>query len=85
MSKEDVATPRLIKMLRQHSGDPTYHPLSALLSLASDEKAGIGDKITIHKELAKYCEPQLRQIEYSGAKDKPPITMRIILEEDESE
>lgn len=75
-------TPRILKMLRDHTGDQTYHPLSALLSLASDEKAGIGDKITIHKSIAKYCEPELRQIEYSGAKDKPPVTMRIILDED---
>ena len=78
-------TPRILKMLRDHTGDQTYHPLSALLSLASDEKACIGDKITIHKSIAKYVEPELRQIEYSGAKDKPPVTMRIILEDDGNE
>jgi len=75
-------TPRILKMLRDHTGDSTYHPLSALLSLASDEKATIGDQITIHKSIAKYVEPELRQIEYSGAKDKPPVTMRIILDEE---
>ena len=74
-------TPRILKMLRDHTGDQTYHPLSALLSLAADEKADIGDKITIHKSIAKYVEPELRQIEYSGVKDNPPITMRIILED----
>lgn len=75
-------TPRILKMLRDHTGDQTYHPLSALLSLASDERAGIGDKITIHKSIAKYIEPELRQIEYAGAKEKPPVTMRIILDEE---
>lgn len=77
-------TPRILKMLRDHTGDQTYHPLSSLLSIALDEKASIGDKITIHKSIAKYVEPELRQVEYSGAKDKPPITMRIVLENDES-
>ena len=76
-------TSRVLRMLQEHSGDQTYHPLSALLSLANDEAASIGDKITIHKSLAKYVEPELRQVEFKGASDKPPITMRIVLDSSE--
>jgi len=75
------ATPRLLKMLREHSGDQTYHPLSALLSLADNEDAKVGDKISIHKEIAKYVEAQHRQIEFTGSKDAPPVTMRIIMDD----
>jgi hypothetical protein len=71
---------RVLKMLQAHRGDQTYHPLCSLLDLADDEAASIGDKITIHKSLAKYVEPELRQVEFKGASDKPPITMRIVMD-----
>ena len=76
-------TSRVLTMLQAHSGLQTYHPLCALLDLADDEAASIGDKITIHKSLAKYVEPELRQVEFKGASDKPPITMRIVMEKPE--
>lgn len=77
-------TPRILQLLRDHTGDQTYHPLCALLSLTTSEMASVQDKINIHKTIAKYVEPELRQVEYTGARDKPPITMRIILDEEAS-
>lgn len=74
---------RILKMLRESGGDPSYHPLCALLSLTNDQMASVQDKINIHKTIAKYVEPELRQVEYSGPKDKPPITMRVVLQNDD--
>ena len=74
---------RVFKMLQAHRGDLTYHPLCSLLDLADEQAASIGDKIAIHKSLAKYVEPELRQVEFKGASDKPPITMRIVLDSSE--
>lgn len=75
-------TSRVLRMLQEHSPQhQTYHPLTALLELSAGEGVSIGDQITIHKEIAKYCEPQLKQTEFKGASDAPPVTMRIIMDE----
>jgi hypothetical protein len=77
--------PRILQMLRDHTGDAAYHPLCALLSLAQNETALVSDRINIHKTIAKYVEPELKQIEYSGARDKPPITLHVVLDDAEAE
>ena len=57
----------VLKMLRDHgSGNQTYHPLTALLDLASEQDATIGEQIMIHKSIAKYCEAENKAIEFTG-------------------
>ena len=56
----------VLKMLREHSGNNTYHPLCALLDLADEPDATVGEKINIHKSIAKYTEAELKAIEHSG-------------------
>jgi len=61
MSNESV-----LKMLREHSKNSNYHPLSALLDLTQEADATIGDQITVHKTIAKYVEAENKAIEFSG-------------------
>ena len=67
----------VLKMLREHSGKPHYHPLCSLLDLADEADATIPDQINIHKSIAKYCEAEHKAIEITGGDNVQPITMSI--------
>ena len=57
----------VLKMLRDHgTGNAGYHPLTSLLDLVDEEDCTIGEQITIHKSIAKYCEAENKAIEFSG-------------------
>ena len=59
-------TNTVLKMLREHSDNPSYHPLTSLLDLSKDGDATIGEKITIHKSIATYVEAQNKAVEFTG-------------------
>jgi len=54
----------VLKMLRDHSGDSRYHPLTSLLDLVDEPDATIVDKINIHKTIGKYVEAEMKSVEY---------------------
>jgi len=56
----------VLKMLRDHTGNPAYHPLTALVDLVDEQDCTIGEKITIHKSIAKYTEAEMKAIEFTG-------------------
>ena len=59
-------TSTVLKMLRDHSGNPGYHPLTSLLDLTGEADCTIGEQINIHKSIAKYCEAENKAIEFTG-------------------
>lgn len=68
----------VIDLLRKHKGDENYHPLCSLLDLADDVTASVGDKINIHKSIAKYCEAERKAIEIDSTRDEP-INLRFLI------
>jgi len=56
----------VLKMLREHKGSATYHPLCSLLDLAEEVDCTIGEQINIHKSIAKYVEAENKAIEFTG-------------------
>jgi len=56
----------VLKMLRDHNGNANYHPLTSLLDLVDEVDCTIGEKITIHKSIAKYTEAEMKAIEFTG-------------------
>lgn len=61
----------VLTLLRENSGDSTYHPLCSLLSLADEFDATITDKINIHKAIARYVEAERKSIEIENTSDEP--------------
>ena len=68
----------VLDLLREHSGDGLYHPLCALLDLADAKDATIGDQITIHKTIAKYCEAERKSIEIEDS-SIPPTNFKFVI------
>lgn len=66
-------TNRVLKMLREHKKDDTYHPLCSLLDLSDEDDATITERINIHKTIATYVEAQNKQIEFTGAELVKPV------------
>lgn len=59
----------LRELLAEHY--PDYHPVLALAKIATNKRTGIDRRITCHREVAKYIEPQLKAIEHTtGDEDK---------------
>jgi len=56
----------VLVMLREHSKNPHYHPLTALLDLTGDADATVGEHIAIHKTIAKYVEAENKAVEFTG-------------------
>lgn len=44
---------------------PDYHPVAAMAAIANDSKVKLEHRITCHREVAKYVEPQLKAVEHS--------------------
>jgi hypothetical protein len=61
----------VLTLLREHSDDDKYHPLCALLDLADQPDATIGDQIMIHKTIARYVEAERKAIELDISNEKP--------------
>ena len=61
----------VLDMLRESSGDTTYHPLSSLLKLAGEADATIPDQINIHRAIAKYVEAERKSIDVKNAYAEP--------------
>lgn len=57
---------QVLKMLREHSGNVGYHPLCSLLDLVDEQDCTIGEKINIHKSIAKYVEAEHKAVEFTG-------------------
>jgi|SaaInlStandDraft_4_1057021.scaffolds.fasta_scaffold42626_1 hypothetical protein len=52
---------RILKML--HERTPGYHPLLALVELATDKETDKGIQMQCHKTVAEYVEPKLKSME----------------------
>jgi hypothetical protein len=67
---------RLLEMLQDKT--PNYHPLIAMLDMASDDKMEDQIVFNCHKEIARYIEPQLKAVEHRGSVKADFGTLRIV-------
>lgn len=70
----------VLELLRET--DDGYHPLVSLLKLSSETKATITEKITCHKEIAKYIMPQLKAVESKIDLTGELGALKIIIDQD---
>ena len=77
--KGTTGTPQKRRLLARLEADfPEYHPIAAMAEMLHDPDQNLTaeQRISLHSQIAKYVEPQLKAIEHRGEDGGP---LRIIL------